>query len=277
MPLPLLARKSLRDNEEHLKTAVESIQQSLGVEWSIEFDFETISAKLDESYRTQLGDLFYKDVAGYIAQCVKRACENEMTKEALIEANTSNKISVVVNDDKKFDRYWKFVFQNNTDLVLFFKPNLCNLSDIAYLSLSEIIPTPGVYSLNARLNLKKNEESFQESFEKIKEITKVDWSLDDTSLETLYPTLEKSYQDSIGDIFSEITIYVAQNIVKRCADEMVLEAFNEVCTNGKLVFKNNAKQSEYWTWAFINGDLVVSYRSICNTSDNAHYNFEKLL
>ncbi|KAF2078019.1 hypothetical protein CYY_000657 [Polysphondylium violaceum] len=277
MPLPLVARKSLRDNQEHLDAAVEKIKAALGVEWTFEIDFETIMAKVTDSdyVKNSPGECFYKEVAGYVAECIDRAAKNEMVKEALIEANTNSKIIVALNEDKKNSSYWTYKFNNGT-LELLFK-SICNTSDICYFKLENIIPTPGVYSLPARMNLKAAEEKFNEAFEKIKVATGADWSLDEASLEALYPSIDKSYQESIGDIFSEIVEYAAQNITKRLGDEMVKEAFLELTPNSKLVFKCNPKLGSYWEYAFQDGNLVISFRSICNTSDVAYYDFEKLL
>jgi len=276
MPLPLVARKSIRDNQEHLDAAVEKIKAALGVEWTFEIDFETLLAKVTEDYpKSSPGECFYKEIATNVAECVERASKNDLVKEALIEANTNNKVVVLLNEDKKNSTYWKYQFNNGT-LELLFK-SICNTSDITYFKLESIIPTPGVFSLPARMNLKASEEKFQEAFEKIKAATGQDWSYEESSLEEIYPSIEKSYQESIGDIFSEITNYLASNIEKRLGDEMVKEAFLELNTNGKVVFKCNPKQSSYWDIKFESGNLVLSFRSICNTSDVAYFDFEKLL
>jgi len=53
------------------------------------------------------------------------------------------------------------------------------------------------------MNLKASEEKFNEAFEKLKEATKCDWSYDEASLESVYPALEKSQQDGIGELFGK--------------------------------------------------------------------------
>ncbi|KYR01401.1 hypothetical protein DLAC_01991 [Tieghemostelium lacteum] len=276
MPLPLLARKSLRDNEPHLKDAVEQIQKALGVEWTFEFDFETLLAKAEDSLKADCGDIFYKNIAKYVANNIEGAAKDEMTKEALIEANSNCKIAMVENTDKKDSTYWKYRFNNGTLELVYNRINV-NLSDIQYFKIHTVIPTPGVYSLPARLNIKQNKEKFDEALESIKAITKNDWTYDEESLETVYKEIDPSYQASIGDIFAEVITNVARNIKSRCADDMVLEAFNEICTNNKIVFKCNKKQSDYWSFIFEKGDLIISFRSIANVSDAAYFNFEKLL
>ncbi|EGG13463.1 hypothetical protein DFA_11224 [Cavenderia fasciculata] len=251
MPLPLIARKSLRDNEEHLTAAVESIKESLGVEWSFEFDFEVIHAKATDDYvKNDLGGLFYKTVAlEGVAANVKDTAKDEITKEALIEANTNNKVIVRINEDKKDNSYWKFQFENGS-LVLLFRMSPCNVSEIRYFKLAKIIPSPGVYSLEARLDLKNNKESWDEALETIKAATGDEWSVDEEALEKVYPGLEASYQTRIGEIFGDCLQNIAANIKKRCEDDMVKEAFTEVTTNHKIVFRKVDKLPEYWVYAF---------------------------
>ncbi|EFA78601.1 hypothetical protein PPL_08056 [Heterostelium album PN500] len=278
MPLPLVTRKSIRDNQEHLDSAVELIKTVSGADWTFEIDFETIFSKLGDGcdyVKNDAGNFFYKEVAMSIANCVERACKQEMTKEALVEANSQSKVIIRVNEDKKNTNYWKYMFEAGS-LVVIFRAPPCNVSDLTYFDLASIIPSPGALSLKARLNLKNNQEAIQESLEQIKVATKVDWSYDEESLETCYTTID-SNKDSIGEIFKEIINYVATNITKRCADEMVLEAFNEVTTNARIILRHNPKQSNYWQWIFENQNLVISFKSICNVSDNCYFDFEKLL
>eukprot|EP01133_Synstelium_polycarpum_P006582 gene6582-7639_t len=276
MPLSLTARKSLRDNEESLKENTEKLKEILGIDWTFEFDFETILTKCTDDYvQRSPGEIFYKNVAEGVVCCVKDACKSEICKEALIEANSENKVIVRVNEDKKNTDYWKYIFENNT-LVLLFRSPMSNIGDCSYFKLANIIPSPGVFSLVARLNLKENEEKFTEAFERINNVTKESWSYDESSLEEIYPKLDYN-KERIGDCFADILSNIADNICKRCQDDMTLEAFNEATPNHKIIFRHNAKQSDYWLWAFVAGDLVVSFRSISNTSDNSYFNFEKLL
>ncbi|KAN0000286.1 hypothetical protein ACTFIZ_000741 [Dictyostelium cf. discoideum] len=277
MPLPLSQRKSLRDNEEHLKNAHETIKAALGVDWTFEFDFELITSKCTDSYvQESLGECFYKEVATNVAECIAEQTKDEMIKEALLEANTNQKIIVAPNEDKKFTQYWSYEFVNG-DLKVHFRPSIANISDVKYFKLASIIPSPGVFSLPARINLKENAEKFTEALEKAKEVTKMDWSYDESSLESVYPNIEQTYQERIGDIFSEIVTNICYNLATRSADAMVLEALQEIAPNAKIVFKYDSKQSDYWVWKFVGGDLVVSFKSICNTGDNSYLDFEKLL
>eukprot|EP01133_Synstelium_polycarpum_P016721 gene16721-19875_t len=277
MPLPLTVRKSLRDNQEILDEAVEKIKNATGVEWTFEFDIENIIEKADADYlKNDAGNFFYKEVAANVAYNIENLCKDETTKEALVEACTENKVILRINTDKKNTDYWKYIFENGS-LVLLMRTPPANTGDISYFNIAKVIPTPGVFSLVARLNIKAAQEKIDEAFESIKSVTKEDWCYDEASLETVYGTIDKSYQESIGDIFREVIESIAYNITKRCADDMILEAFSEVTTNKKIVFVHNPKQSDYWAWKFTNGDLVVSFKSICNVNDNSYFDFEKLL
>ncbi|KAN0032829.1 hypothetical protein ACTFIV_006756 [Dictyostelium citrinum] len=280
MPLNLVARKSLRDNEEHLNKAHEEIKNALnGEEWIIEFDWDAIFDKVDEHIKKQLGETFYKNLCPNISKCIVNAAKDELTKESIINANTAKKIVLIVNEDAKNSAYWKYEF-NNGQLNLLFKKGCCNLSDAGNFQLYKVIPSEGAYTLPTRLNLKKNQERFQVAFERIKAVTKRDWSFDEASMEAVYPTgfETDSQREQFGDTFAQILEYSAQNIEKRCKDDMTLESFNEVTANGRISFRHNPKQTTgYWSWSFSNGDVVVSFKSICNISDNANFDFIKVL
>eukprot|EP01132_Coremiostelium_polycephalum_P010757 gene10757-13166_t len=258
MPLPLVARKSIRDNEEYLREAQETIKNAIGVEWTFELDFEDILSKLSEDYRDRIGELFYKEVCKNIASCVEKASKDETTKEALVESNQNSKVIIrpLVMDKKNNDyKYWNYLFENGS-LVVVFKTPLCNISDLSYFKIEAVIPTPGVYSLTARLNLKENKEKFDTALETIKDVMGCDWTYDEASLETVYQALDKDLKERIGDLFSEVMGYVAQNIKNRCKDDMVLEAFREATPNSKVTFKQDGKQSSYWVWKFEDGGVT---------------------
>ncbi|KAM9948186.1 hypothetical protein ACTFIT_001536 [Dictyostelium discoideum] len=277
MPLNLVARKSLRDNEEHLNKAHEEIKNALnGEEWIIEFDWDTIFDKIDEFAKKQLGEVFYKNLCPNISKCIVNACKDEITKESIINANSAKKIVLIVNEDPKNTVYWKYEF-NGGQLNLLFKKGCCNLSDAANFQLYKVIPSEGVFSLAARLNLKESQEKFDTVFERIKQVTNVDWSYDQESLEQVYPKLEDRNKERLGEIFSDILKYAADNITKRCKNEITLESFIEATSNAKFVFRHNVKLNGYWVWSFENGDLVITFKSICNVSDNANFDFIKVL
>jgi len=277
MPLPLVARKSIRDNQSHLETAVERIKVALGVEWAIEIDFDSLQSKMGEAEFAKLnpGETFYRDVASKLADCIEKAAKSEITKEALIESNSQSKVIISLNEDKKNTHYWRYGF-NNGALELLFR-SICNLSDVANFKLETIIPSAGVYTLQGRLSLKTNEEKINNSLQKIREITKMDWSYCEESLEQIYPSLDKNYQNDIGSLVAQIVENFSNNVAKRCQDEMTLEAFCEATANGKICFQFDPKQGLYWIMKFKGGDIIISFRSICNLSDITHYDFEKLL
>ncbi|EGC36398.1 hypothetical protein DICPUDRAFT_54671 [Dictyostelium purpureum] len=277
MPLPLTARKSLRDNEEHLNKSLESIKTSLaGVEWTINFDWDTLFDKLDASTQKNVGETFYKNLSPNIAKCIAEACKDDLTREALIEANCSKMVNVMINPDPKNTVYWKYQFDGG-NLNLLFRSNCANINDAAHFKLFKIIPSEGTYSLGTRLNLKNNQEKFDLAFEKLKDITRRDWSFDESSLEATYPAIDDSSKESYGDTLSQLLDAMVKNIEKRCKDEVTCEAFSEATSNGKIVFRNDPKQKTYWSWAFQNSDLVITFSRLVNVNDNAHFDFVKVL
>ncbi|KAM9954040.1 hypothetical protein ACTFIR_009158 [Dictyostelium discoideum] len=277
MPLNLVARKSLRDNEEHLNKAHEEIKNALnGEEWIIEFDWDVIFDKVDEHVKKQLGEVFYKNLCPNISKCIVNASKDELTKESIINANTAKKIVLVVNEDAKNSSYWKYEF-NGGQLNLLFKKGCNNITEAGNFELYKVIPSEGVFSLAARLNMKENQEKFDTAFERIKAATHMDWSYEQESLEQIYPALEERNKERIGDLFSDIFKYVADNIEKKCKNDTILEAFVEATSNAKIVFRHNAKASGYWNWTFEGGNLIITFKSICNISDNANFDFIKVL
>ncbi|KAK5581862.1 hypothetical protein RB653_003442 [Dictyostelium firmibasis] len=280
MPLNLVARKSLRDNEEHLNKAHEEIKNSLdGEEWIIEFDWDVIFDKVDEHIKKQLGEVFYKNLCPNISKCIASAAKDEITKESIINANTAKKIVLMVYEDPKNSAYWKYEFKNG-QLNLLFKKGCNNITEAANFELYKVIPSEGVYTLPTRLSLKNNQEKFDLAFERIKSVTKRDWSFDEASMEQVYSTgFETDNQrEQFGNTFSQILDNIAKNIENRCKDDMTLESFNDVTANGRISFRHNPKQTTgYWAWSFSNGDLIISFKSICNVSDNASFDFIKVL
>ncbi|KAM9993704.1 hypothetical protein ACTFIZ_011683 [Dictyostelium cf. discoideum] len=280
MPLNLVARKSLRDNEEHLNKAHEEIKNALnGEEWIIEFDWDTIFDKIDEFAKKQLGEVFYKNLCPNISKCIINACKDEITKESIINANSAKKIVLIVNEDPKNTVYWKYEF-NGGQLNLLFKKGCCNLSEAGNFQLYKVIPSEGVYTLATRLNLKKNQDRYNVAFERIKAVTKRDWSFDQESMESVYPTAFEtdSSREQFGDSFATVLEHCALNIEKRCKNDITLESFNEVTANARFSFRHCPKQTTgYWAWSFSNGDVVISFKSVCNISDNSNFDFVKVL
>ncbi|EGC29455.1 hypothetical protein DICPUDRAFT_42864, partial [Dictyostelium purpureum] len=147
--------------------------------------------------------------------------------------------------------------------------------DIFTVKLETLLPSQGTYSLMTRLNIKENQAKMDANLVAVKKAMKsdADWTIDQESLETVYPHVSVDLKISFGHIFAGVVEKVAANLAKRCADEMVLEA----TSNRTIVIKHNATQNGYWLWSFENGNLVISFKSITNTNDVQTFDLIKLL
>ncbi|KAM9959179.1 hypothetical protein ACTFIR_000237 [Dictyostelium discoideum] len=278
MPLALTSRKSLKDNEESLKTNLALIEKSLGESFAIEFDFEDIITKCNDSWVTNsCGSIFYKDVVGNLAKNMVKVGADPLIKEAFLAA-VPNKKFVFVCADEKLSSYWKYQFENG-DCQILFRPKICNTNDVNTFKLETIIPTQGVYSLMTRLNIKTNEQKMKDNLSSVKKALKSssDWSIDESSLESVYPKVAEDLKNSFGHIFAGIVEKVAANLSKRCADEMILEAVQEVTSNHTIVIKHDANLNAHWSWSFESGNIVITFKSITNTNDVQTFDFIKLL
>ncbi|KAN0009465.1 hypothetical protein ACTFIU_006760 [Dictyostelium citrinum] len=278
MPLALTSRKSLKDNEEALKTNLAAIEKSLGEAFAIEFDFEDIIAKCNDSWVTNsCGSIFYKDVVGNLAKNMAKVGADPLIKEAFLAA-VPNKKFVFICADEKLPSYWKYQFENG-DCQILFRPKICNTNDVNTFKLETIIPTQGVYTLSTRLNIKTNEQKMKDNLEAVKKALKssADWSIDETSLQEVYPKVADDLKNSFGHIFAGIVEKVAANLAKRCSDEMILEAVQEATSNHTIVIKHDANMSGYWKWSFESGNIVITFKSITNTNDVQTFDFIKLL
>ncbi|KAN0030940.1 hypothetical protein ACTA71_009590 [Dictyostelium dimigraforme] len=266
MPLALTSRKSLKDNEESLKTNLALIEKSLGETFTIEFDFEDIITKCNDSWVTNsCGSIFYKDVVSNLAKNIAKVGADPLIKEAFLAAVPNRKF-IFICADEKLPSYWKYQFENG-DCQVLFRPKICNTNDINIFKLETIIPTEGVYTLMTH-NLAAVKKALKSS---------VDWSIDETSLETVYPKVADDLKNSFGHIFAGIVEKVAANLTKRCADEMILEAVQEVTSKQTIVIKHDGNMSGYWSWAFESGNIVITFKSITNTNDVQTFDFIKLL
>eukprot|EP01132_Coremiostelium_polycephalum_P005671 gene5671-7057_t len=277
MPLSLVQRKSLRDHEPALKEALESIKNSTGEEYQVEIDLEGIVSKFTDKWCAEdPGSFFYKNAITNFAYCVEQECKKDLTKEAFVEATPSRKITFRINEDKKNTDWWKIVIENGV-VVLLFRIQPSNLGDISYLPLYKSIPVPGVYSLETRLNMKEYQEKWDEALESIKSATGETYTLDEASLEAVYPKVDENSKVYFGRFFGDILTNLAYCITEKCKDDMIKEAFVESTPKKTIKFAFDAKQSDYWVFKFTDGELVLSFKAIVNVSDISYYAFEKHL
>ncbi|EGG19293.1 hypothetical protein DFA_02080 [Cavenderia fasciculata] len=277
MPLPLPARKNLKEHEQFLADAHTKIKNVLGLEWTIEFDFEAILAAVSDPKWVggDLGDLFYKRVAVFIGENIERLSNKDSSiKESLIANNTNKKVVVSIVAKVPNSSYWQYVFENGS-LSVYGCPSLANMDTVKYLDFE--IPSGSIYSMKALLNIKSVKPKYDEAFATLKKVTSADWTLDQASVDEFYGVAKEKYDTIIGDLVAEVLLAVAFNVETRGKEEMVLEAFNEATSNHTIVFRYVKESPSYWIWSFDNGSLVLTYRAITNLSDNKYHDFEKLL
>ncbi|EGC39501.1 hypothetical protein DICPUDRAFT_147705 [Dictyostelium purpureum] len=132
---------------------------------------------------------------------------------------------VFVAADEKLPSYWQYSFTDG-NCVISFRPKICNTNDVFTAKLETLLPSQGTYSLMTRLNIKENQAKMDANLVAVKKAMKsdVDWTIDQASLEAVYPHVAADLKNSFGHIFAGVIEKVAANLAKRCADEMVLEA-----------------------------------------------------
>jgi len=129
-------------------------------------------------------------------------------------------------------------------------------------------------TLIQRKDIKTNEEKVAEQIAEINSSTgRSDWTWE-VEWQPMVELIKaesgatSSYLDQIGSNAANALENLASNIKKLCEDEMSKEAFNESASTGKIVckFNNKAKDFYYHQCKFDNGDLVLTFKSICNFS-----------
>ncbi|EFA81023.1 hypothetical protein PPL_05858 [Heterostelium album PN500] len=269
----LVSRLDLQKYKEKFDQAFERINAATKQNWVYdEASLEQVYPSFDEGNRNRIGETF-ADILSNIATNIERRCKDELILEAFVEATPNATIIFRLAPKQSSTWLWEF---SNGSLIINFK-SLSNISDNNYHDFVKVLPVPGVYSLVTRLDLKKYQEKFDACFERLKVVTKMDWSYDQAALEQVYPSLDEGNKSRLGETFSEIISNIVSNIEKRCKEEMTLEAFIESTANARIVFRIAPKQSANWIWEFSNGDLVVSFRQICNINDNSYLDFIKVL
>jgi len=138
--LSLVFRKNMRDYEEKLQTHLNTIKEATGKDWTFEVDMKTIAGnkKIDSSYQDRPGEILYDSYMERIAQCISDNCKDDMTKEALLEAVSKNKVIFRFVD--KTDDYHEWKIEGGA-LILQCKPEnfWVNLSDIGYAKLDKLL------------------------------------------------------------------------------------------------------------------------------------------
>jgi hypothetical protein len=267
MALPLVIRKNIRDSEPKLHEHLAIINEATGKEWAFEADWAAIVGQLEANQKDTIGQLYHNDVMGNLARNIAKLVKTETTKEAFLEATSSNKIVIKLND--KIKDYWDISFSNG-DLVVTHKKSICNLANIEYFDIVAVIPTPGL-PLAVKLNIEQNQPLLEEIMERIAAATGVaDWTFE-ADYPSIVPQLDRNSQNRIGDIYKDILHYFASNLTRSLKNEVLKEAFVEAVSERKIEIRLNDKQKDYTDINFVNGTIVISHKKMLANLNNFEY------
>jgi hypothetical protein len=174
---------------------------------------------------------------------------------------------------KKATGYFITAFVNG-DCVVSYK-SICNVYEIGS-NIPDILTCPYediAMPYKLRLQVDKSQEKFQEILEKLNEATGKQFTLKIEWDQMIKDHMQPNSPGSLGSSLLESCFGgLVDNIVKLCNDKDFpgKEVFCEAASTGTIIFnsnKNDKKATGYFATAFVNGDIVVSYKSICNVYD----------
>jgi len=267
--LSLIQRKNLKTNEEKLNENLQIINDATGQSgWAIDIDWGLVFPVYELGDRP--GDTIYDSCMTALAENIKKLCENDAAKESFLASAGEHKI--VFNVNKKAESYWSENFVNGT-VEIGYKRSPCNVYELGSSLKDKLTSTfeECEMPLKMRIGIEKEEtqEKKNEQLEKIKDATGRDFTITVQWAEMIKDHFT-SYPENFGStILNSVLEGLADNIKKVCTDEHFpgKDAFNEFATTGNIIInsnKNDKKASSYFAVKFENGDLVVSFKSICN-------------
>jgi len=264
--LSLIQRKNLKDNEEKLQENLQTIKDATGKDdWALEIDWGVCYPVLQLADRP--GSTIYDECLKALAGNITNLCKDEHAKASFVEATSGSKIIFTV--DKKATGYWSEKIVNG-NLEIGWKGSVCNVYQIGQkieeqlTCVFEEVTMPVIL----RKNIAANEEKKEELLQKIQEATGREFTLTVVWGDMIKDHMGTYASSFGGQMYSDCLGGLAENIKKVCSTEFGKDAFNEFASTGKIIFnsnKNDKKATAYFTEKFENGDLVVSYKSVCNT------------
>jgi hypothetical protein len=269
--MSLVQRKNLKENDEKLQESMQKIKDATGEQdWAMEIDWGSVYSTYQLGDRP--GDTIYDSCMSALASNIESLCKNEDAKNALNTAVNQHKIIFTV--DKKASSYWSEKI-NNGCIEIGYKGSICNVYDLG--NSIEGLLTVNYEDVDMPLKLKKNIDEVQEKHEELKEklrdATGRDFTLKIEWAQMITDHMDKNYPGSFGSTLLESCFEgLVSNIVRVCTNEAYpgKDAFNEHASSGVIIFnsnKNDKKAPSYFATKFENGDLVVSFKYICNTYD----------
>jgi len=275
-------RKNIAANEEKKQEYLEKLKEVTGRDFTLTIQWTDMIKDHMNNRPDGFGGTLYSSCFGGLVDNIVKVCNTEVGKDAFNEfASTGNIIFLSNKNDKKAPNYFSENFING-DLVIGYK-SICNVSeigrkieDLLTCSFEEV-----VMPLLLRKNIIANEEKKEEHLEKIKEATGRDFTFTIQWADMIKDHMNNRPDGFGGTLYNSCLGGLTENIVKLCTNKIYpgKDAFNEFASTGKINFfsnKNDKKAPNYFSVEFLNGDVSVGYKTICNVSDIGK-NLEDLL
>jgi len=273
--LSLKAALDVKKYAEEQTETIAAIQADtqLPTDVTVDVDLVVFSAFFDKAgYTDRVGE-FVLDYLKAIHRNLERAFkEDETARSALHSHWTTGVIRLTLGTNKKNEYKYTETQVDNGDLVVTIY-QFSNVSDTAADVVSKLGDPETGLSLKSALNVKKYEEAKNEHLAALKETVGLAADVTvDADLKTLDATVNKlGYENRVGEfIFDDILKALLNNLKRSCADEMAKEAIGEAWATGVIRFAEDKKCKSYHSCDFVDGDLVISYKSenlISNISD----------
>jgi len=211
--------------------------------------------------KNRIGEVFYANYLQYLAESLTKLCADEVSKTALNQKWTSNKI--FFETDLKAPTYQNVNFPGG-DLRMSCKPdniwtNISYLGDDIRDQLTSEFS--GVtLSLKSVQNIKEYEEKAQVHLAAIGAAVgrsgPVTFVVED--IKGVDAQLTKNgYNNRVGEVIWEAYLsQIASKLTSLCKDDMVKEAIGDIFKNN-LIFKLEAKTDKYQNCKFADGNLVM--------------------
>jgi hypothetical protein len=282
--MPFKLRASIEKSQEKHQEINTKLTEVTGRDFTLKVDWANmITDHMEKNYPANLGSSLLESCFEGLVGNIAKLCEDKVFpgKDAFNEfASTGTIVFNSNKNDKKAPSGYFFTRFENGDLVISYK-SICNTYDIGsnipdlLIVEFEDIKMPFL----GRKSLAQSEEKREENMEKINTATgrTLELSVDWPKMLPFITKDNKPYQ--IGStLYDSVLSGLSENIKKLCADEMGKEGFNESCSTGKIILTTweDKKASGYFKESFENGDLVISFKSICNCYDIGK-GIEKLL
>jgi len=279
MPLPMVIRKNIKDNENALKGRLEKIEKATGKKFEVEIDWEAEAEVIDASQKERLGSIFHDDVLGAIATNLTNHCTNAIYKDAFNGATSANIINIRVGSDSQPD-LWIMKFDNGKLVAEHKKGKIDSINSLSYFQLDKVFPASGSgLPAKVTMELQEYQKDINGYLDKIKSVLGHAYTIEQASIEHLYQNLTNDEKErGCGWYLKDIMSAISTNIKNNVADDMMKEGFNEASTKHVIRLRHVAGQKDYdWKISFDDGFLNLNFEKMGNINSLSYYSIEKLL